>query len=133
MPPQLSEYQRQLRNEHIRSGDSSIEGLARAMERTPWCRMQRYRQKQQISRCISSLSNSGGRDRPLSQPIAEALIKYHCDKPDLYLNEMAWFIWDEFHVIVSTSTLSRALNHGGWSEMQVKYNPLLHKCWYLFI
>jgi hypothetical protein len=38
-----------------------------------------------------------------------AFIRHLYEKPDPYLDEMAWFIWDEFHVVVSTSTLSRAL------------------------
>jgi len=91
MAPKLSEYQHRLSNELIRSGNYSNEDIARA--------------------------------RMLSKPMSEALIEYLYDKPDLdlYLEEMSWFIWDEFQVIVSTDTISRALHHAGWSKMEVKY------------
>lgn len=38
------------------------------------------------------------------------------ERPDLYLNEMVEFLWEEFHVNVSTFTVSRALRSIGWSK-----------------
>ena len=38
------------------------------------------------------------------------------DKPDLYLDEMVDFLWDEFRVLVSTVIISRALRSIGWSK-----------------
>jgi hypothetical protein len=45
--------------------------------------------------------------------IVEALLYYLIKKPELYLNKMAWFLWDEFRVIVSLSTILRVLSDTG--------------------
>jgi Winged helix-turn helix len=60
-----------------------------------------------------------------------ALIGHLLEKPDLYLDEMAWFLWDEFSVTVSPSTISRALHRARWSKKQVKYNLLLPNVYFL--
>jgi hypothetical protein len=39
----------------------------------------------------------------------EALCDYLLEIPDLYLDEMEEFLYDEFDVLVSTYTISRAL------------------------
>jgi transposase len=64
--------------------------------------------------------NSPGRQATLTQEMVEVLLDYLHTKPELYLEEMAWFIWDEFKVIISTSVISRALNKAGWSKKQVR-------------
>jgi hypothetical protein len=38
------------------------------------------------------LPNPGGKDPVLSKPMIAALIQRLCEKPDLYVDEMAWFI-----------------------------------------
>ena len=82
--------------------------------------IQRHRRILRVFGNISGLPNVGGRDPVLSKPIVAALIRHLFEKPDLYLDEMAWFIWDEFRMAVSRSTISRALNQAGWSKKQVK-------------
>jgi hypothetical protein len=66
------------------------------------------------------LPNKGGRNPTLTKPMVAALVEHLLEKPELYLDEMAWFFWDEFGVIVSTSTISRALHRAGWSKKQAK-------------
>ena len=39
----------------------------------------------------------------------DALCDHLLEKPDQYIDEMVVFLWDEFEVLVTTSTLSRAL------------------------
>ena len=46
----------------------------------------------------------------------EALCDYLCEKPGLYLDEMAVFLWDEFQTMVITSSIRRALVAKGWSK-----------------
>jgi hypothetical protein len=45
-----------------------------------------------------------------------ALCHHLLEKPQLYLDEMAIFLWDEFQVRVEPWTISRALKREGWSK-----------------
>ena len=40
-------------------------------------------------------------------------------KPTSYLDEMCWFLFDEFEIVLSTSTVSRVLHELGWSQKKV--------------
>jgi len=60
--------------------------------------------------------NGGGRPRSMTRPMINALCDYLLEKPDLYLDEMVVFLWDEFHVLVTKSTISRRLSSVGWSK-----------------
>lgn len=46
----------------------------------------------------------------------EALCDYLLEKPTLYLDEMAIFLWDEFAIQATKSSISRALTSKGWSK-----------------
>jgi hypothetical protein len=46
----------------------------------------------------------------------EALYDHLSEKPGLYLNEMAVFLWDEFHTMITTSSIRRAPIAKGWSK-----------------
>jgi len=46
----------------------------------------------------------------------DALCEYLLENPDLYLEEMAVFLWDEFEVLVAKSSISRALSSLGWPK-----------------
>jgi hypothetical protein len=43
------------------------------------------------------------------------------ERPSAYLDEMAWFIWDEYEVIATESTISRELKKMNWSRKAVKH------------
>lgn len=60
--------------------------------------------------------NGGGRPRSITPPMLEALREHLLEKPDQYLDEMAVFLWDEFEMLVSISTISKALKSIGWSK-----------------
>ncbi len=53
--------------------------------------------------------NAGGRSRSITPPILEALRERLLEKPDLYLDEMVVFLWDESKVFTTTSSISRVL------------------------
>ena len=38
----------------------------------------------------------------------------------MYLDEMAVFLWDEFEVLVTTSSIRRALKYEGWTKKAAK-------------
>ena len=44
----------------------------------------------------------------------QALQQHLLEKPGLYLDEMVVFLWDEFEVIVTAMSISRALGSIGW-------------------
>ncbi|KDB25301.1 hypothetical protein H109_02864 [Trichophyton interdigitale MR816] len=58
--------------------------------------------------------------RSISPPMVEALCDYLLQKPGLYLDEMAVFLWDEFNVHVTRSGISRCLAPNGWSKKTVR-------------
>jgi transposase len=60
--------------------------------------------------------NGVGRPRCITPPMLTALREHLLEKPDLYLEEMAVFLWDEFEVLVAKSSISRALASIGWSK-----------------
>ena len=57
-----------------------------------------------------------GRKRTVTPPMIEALCDHLFEKPGLYLDEMAIFLWDEFQTLVTTSSIRRALVAKGWSK-----------------
>ncbi|KAJ6114185.1 hypothetical protein N7512_007630 [Penicillium capsulatum] len=57
-----------------------------------------------------------GRKRTVTPLMIEALCDHLSEKPCLYLDEMAVFLWDEFHAMVITSSIRRALVAKGWSK-----------------
>nr|KMM68378.1 hypothetical protein CPAG_04707 [Coccidioides posadasii RMSCC 3488] len=57
-----------------------------------------------------------GRRRSITPPMLEALCDHLLEKPGLYLDEMVVFLWDEFHVRATTSSIRRALAFSGWSK-----------------
>ncbi|KAJ5146627.1 uncharacterized protein N7515_001191 [Penicillium bovifimosum] len=60
--------------------------------------------------------NRIGRRRTVTPPMIEALCDHLSEKPGLYLDEMAVFLWDEFHTLATTSSIRRALVARGWSK-----------------
>jgi transposase len=46
----------------------------------------------------------------------EALCEHLLEKPTLYLDEMAVFLWDEFEMIVSTCSIGKALASISWTK-----------------
>jgi transposase len=67
-------------------------------------------------RTTKALANGGGRRRSITPPMLDALREYLLEKPALYQEEMAVFLWDEFDVLVSTHSISRALKAAKWSK-----------------
>lgn len=57
--------------------------------------------------------NKGGRPRRLTPIMVKALCDHLIEKPHLYIDEMAIFLWDEFQVQVTICSISRALKREG--------------------
>jgi transposase len=61
-------------------------------------------------------SNCVGRPRSVTPPMLDALCERLLEKTNLYQDEMAIFLWDEFEVLVTTFSIGRALAPIGWTK-----------------
>jgi transposase len=61
-------------------------------------------------------SNGAGRPRSITPPMLDALCERLIEKPYLYQDEMVVFLWDEFEILVTTHSISRALASIRWSK-----------------
>jgi hypothetical protein len=55
--------------------------------------------------------NGVGRPRSITPPMLDAVCDLLSEKPGLYQEEMAVFLWDEFDLLVSTFSISRSLSY----------------------
>lgn len=67
--------------------------------------------------------------------LQEELLIYLDSRPMAYLNEMAWFLYDEFDVRVDETTVWRSLQRLGWSRKNMRRiarqrNRLLRNEWF---
>jgi transposase len=60
--------------------------------------------------------NGVGRPRSITPIMLQALCEHLLEKPDLYQEEIAVFLWDEFDAQVTVHSISRALASAGWSK-----------------
>jgi hypothetical protein len=58
----------------------------------------------------------GGRPHNITPVMLEALCDHLIEKPALYWDEMAVFLWDQFALQATKSSISRALQSKGWSK-----------------
>lgn len=75
-----------------------------------------------------------GRPKKICQLHNQALLEYLEERPTVYRDEMAWFLWDEFDLIVDESTISRALKQLGWNRKKAvriakQRNQILRNDW----
>jgi hypothetical protein len=70
-------------------------------------------------RCFGAtkaLANVVGRPKSITPPMLCALCDRLIEKPHMYQDEMVVFLWDEFDVLVTTHSISRALKGVSWSK-----------------
>jgi hypothetical protein len=65
-------------------------------------------------------SNGVGWPRSITPPMLEALCEYLLEKPDLYRDEMALFLFDEFKTHVTPFSIGRALASIGWTKKTIR-------------
>lgn len=53
--------------------------------------------------------------RSITPPMLDALCDRLLERPGLYLDEVAIFLWDEFLILATTSSIRKALVSKGWS------------------
>lgn len=63
------------------------------------------------------------RPRKLSQYHELQLLEYVKQRPHACLDELCWFLFDEFNIPVDESTVSRALKRLGWDRKKAQKAP----------
>ena len=75
-----------------------------------------------------------GKPRQLTHAQVEALLEYLLNKPDAYQEEQRYWLWDQFGIDISQSTISRALKKHGYTRKKLKKRaseqcPQLREAW----
>lgn len=78
--------------------------------------IKRHRSHVRLFGSVTAPPNKGGRPRSITPLMIQVLCDHLLEKPQLYLNEMIVFLWDEFDILVSQSSIRRALKTAGWSK-----------------
>jgi transposase len=64
--------------------------------------------------------NGGGRPESINPLMRDALFEHLLRKPNLYLNEMVVYLWDEFGHHVTKSSINRTLQSTSWSKKNAR-------------
>ncbi|KAJ5340390.1 hypothetical protein N7541_009514 [Penicillium brevicompactum] len=115
MAPNLAPSKHELIYDMIHSGERSITKMALAAgcnKSTIW----RISSNIRMFGTVKAPPIKGGRPRSITPLILEALCDHLIEKPALYLDEMVIFLWDEFALQATKSSISRALKSKGWSK-----------------
>lgn len=115
MAPNLAASKHELIYDMIHSGELSVSQMAKAAG----CHRSTILRISSNIKDFGSVKappNKGGRPRSISPVMLTALCDHLLEKPNLYLDEMAIFLWDEFEIQATKSSISRALTYKGWSK-----------------
>ena len=123
MAPNLAASTLQLIHDMILSNYLIVSKMAEAAgcsERT----IRKIRSNMQLFGGVKAPPNKGGRPRSLTPVMVKALCGYLLEKPHLYLDEMAYFLWEEFKTGTTLCSISRALKNEGWSKKKAKQESM---------
>jgi transposase len=115
MAPKLANSQHVMIRDMIQSGSLSTTDMAKAAG----CSCRAIKRIRSNLRCFGTTGappNRRGRHQLITPPMLDALCENLVEKPNLYLDKMMLFLWDEFEVHVTKSTISRALALAQWSK-----------------
>lgn len=119
MAPHLAHAQRAQLCDMIRS--SSL--LDRDIADTVGCSIRTVERSRANARVFGSTQppkNAAGRRSCMLPHVLTALLDHLLTKPDLYLEEMAEFIWDTYALRVSVRIIRRSLKACNWSKKKTK-------------
>jgi hypothetical protein len=107
-------------SQHEQIRDMIISKFANAtIARTVRCSTRSVQTIRSNLRCFGTTKappNVAGRRRTITPPMLSVLLEQLTQKPELYQDELAIFLYDKFEAAVTTSTISRALASAGWSK-----------------
>lgn len=99
-----------------RLSNSQIAQIAKCSERT----VTELRRKLRLSGTARPHLVRAGRPPSITPLMLDALCDHLVEKPGLYIEAMAVFLWDQFRVLPSTSSIQRALSLHGWTKKQAR-------------
>jgi hypothetical protein len=76
----------------------------------------RVRTNIRMFRAPCAPKNTGGRHSSMLPHVLSALLDHLLTKPELYLDGMAEFVWDNFEVRVSVGSIRRSLKACNWPK-----------------
>ncbi len=118
MPPPLSDTLRETITLRFVRGDSNQTIVATAG--VSLRQVQRMRSNwTHFGEVTAPVLTIGHRPRKLSQFHEIELLRYLEQRPHAYLDEMCWFVWDEFGISVDDSIVSKALKRLGWNRKKM--------------
>ena len=114
MAPNLADAQHNQIRDMIQGGfkNDAIAATAQCSIRA----VQRIRSKLRCFGTTRAPANGTGRRRTITPPMLKTLLEHLVEKPDLYQDEMAVYLFDELDALVTTSCISRALAAADWSR-----------------
>lgn len=115
MAPNLAASQHDLIRDMILSNSLTTAQMADAAG----CSERSVRHIRSNLRCFGTTRapfNGVGRPRSITPQMLRALCEHLIEKPELYQEEMAVFLWDEFEAQVTVYSIGRALASVGWSK-----------------
>jgi transposase len=115
MAPNLAVSQHVLIRDMIVSGSLKTNEMADAAYCSPRA-IKRIRSNLRHFGSTKAPFNGRGRPRSITPIMLHALCDHLIEKPDLYLDEMALYLWDEFELPAIKSTISKSLSSIGWSK-----------------
>jgi transposase len=115
MAPHLAQSQRSQLHVMIRSNslsDKDIANVVTCSTRT----VRSARASHGIFGSVSAPKNVHGRRSSIPSHVLAALLDHLLTKPDLYLDEMVDFVWDQYELVVSIASVWRSLKAYNWSK-----------------
>lgn len=119
MAPNLPAWKHDLIRDMIQRGSLTISQMADAAECSERS-ITNIRSNLRLFNDTRAPRNPAGRPPSITPLMREALCEHLLEKPGLYLDEMVVFLWDEFEVLVTKSSISRTLSSHGWSKKVIQ-------------
>ena len=95
---------------------SQMAKLAKCSERS----ITNVRKKMRLFGSFNSPTILSGPTPCITPVMLDVLCDRLAETPGLYIDEMAKFLWDEFNVLPSSSSIQRALSQVGWTKKTVR-------------
>lgn len=115
MAPRLPPSKLEMIRDMIHSGSLTISEMAQAAECSERSIIY-IRNNLRFFGHVRAPSTRVGRRRSITPPMIQTICDHLLETPGLYVDELVLFLWDEFHVWVTNSSLKRALASVGWSK-----------------
>jgi hypothetical protein len=115
MAPSLAESQHQLIRDMILSGSLTqveMANVAGCSDRT----IRNVRSNVRLFGKTKAPANSAGQQQPVTPPMLTALCDRLIEEPGIYRGAMAVFLYDESDILVSLSSISKALVSIKWTK-----------------